>query len=132
MQAPPRCYFLRLPTELLIAIVEWTAHPGDILSLAYTCGHLYQLFAHRDSESVWKYARDHMMIIERLDIADPRNDSAKASSVAKYVNARWTTLPIPPPLPGQTEICLAQLLFGQKTCPCCKKKHKNIPEWAIF
>ncbi|PVF97394.1 hypothetical protein CPB86DRAFT_667941, partial [Serendipita vermifera] len=118
---PTPCFILRLPVELLMVIVEWTAHPGDILSFAYTCRYLYQLFAHKDSESVWRYARNHMMFITSLNIMSPKSDSTKNGFLAKSINARWMNSPIPPPLPGQTEIYMAQNLFGGKICPTCKK-----------
>ncbi|CAG8770846.1 11735_t:CDS:1, partial [Acaulospora colombiana] len=126
------CCLLRLPTELLIFTAKSTAHPGDILSLAYTCKQLYQLLAHKNSEYIWKYAREHMMLVIDLAIKLPSEYGSNADSFAEYVDADWKHWPIPPPLPGQTEICLAQLLFGRKTCPYCKKEHRDIPQDLVL
>ncbi|CAG8554696.1 7820_t:CDS:2, partial [Acaulospora colombiana] len=117
--------------EILIYIAKCTAHPGDILSLTYTCQHLHKLFAHEESRSIWKHARDHIMLIRRLDIID-RTSNPKNSHLANDVCARWINRPIPPPFPGQTEMCLAQLLFGQKSCPYCKKEHNDIPRHPVL
>ncbi|PVF97391.1 hypothetical protein CPB86DRAFT_667035, partial [Serendipita vermifera] len=131
---PLPCYLLRLPPEILIVTAKLTAHPGDILSLAYTCKHLYQLLAHKDSEYIWGYARNHMVLIKQLETMPPNKGSPRDSSLAEYiyVNALWVDLPIPPPLPGQTEICLAQTLFGQKICPSCKKEHRDLPRDVVL
>jgi hypothetical protein len=109
------CHLLRLPVELLVAVASWAAHPEDILSLAYTCKHLYGLLADKKSESLWKNARARLKLIMQLEF---KTDTFEAN---------WKKSPIPALLKGQTELCLAQLIFGKKRCPCCQKEHKDAP-----
>jgi hypothetical protein len=120
------CHFLRLPVELLVAVAGWAAHPEDILSLAYTCKHLYGLLADKKSEFLWKNARARLELIMQLEFRT--SSSANQNPLAgDIVGAKWKKIPIPAPLKGQTELCLAQLIFGKKICPCCQKEHKDAP-----
>ncbi|PVF97395.1 hypothetical protein CPB86DRAFT_815548 [Serendipita vermifera] len=72
------------------------------------------------------------MLVTEIDSLSAKSKPLKNSSFAKYADAQWKHLPIPPPLPGQTEISLAQLLFDQKMCPCCKQAHSDIPPFVVL
>jgi hypothetical protein len=113
----PGSLFKTLPLELITEIAKWVNHPGTILSLAYTSKHFYNTLSRKKSKSVWQYARKKMKLLFSLN-----TNSLEFSSTTNFETiCKWENLAIPDPLSGQSEISLAQLLFGVK-CQSCKKE----------
>nr|GAT60455.1 predicted protein [Mycena chlorophos] len=96
--APRSPLFVNLPFELVAEILLYTRSTKDILATARTCRFLCNTLLRKESESIWKYARAHIL---PAPLPDPKDA-------------------------GLSEAAFAAMLFDYGPCANCGRNSQNM------